>query len=307
MNPFKKWEQVLGLDIGVRELKIVQLQPLSRGLYSLALADSLPLPEEEKEKIPFLKNYVLQQKLTGMPTAASFLGESLHIRPLELPKMPKEDLMEAIRWQMRDVAEESMENYGIRYSLLEEKILPDIVHLSLLTFCIRKEEVEKISLLLQKIGLKPVFIEPTPVAMAATLEHISPSEDRGWVGCADLGYRRPYFIVTGSGRLHFVRLLSGLTGLDILSEEYPSKLSVELQNALDAFFIGTHAEKIDKIFLSGGGASQQQLSTLLSKNLGTPFEALNPFQGVQGKDSFPAATQKPHLFGPAFGSALLKP
>ncbi len=306
LKKFKK-EQGIGLDLGVRELKIVGFQALSSGLYALNIAESLPLPEEEKDKVHLLKTFCQQHRLEGWPAAVSFFEESLHIRPLELPKMPKEDLVEAIRWQMRDVAEESMDNYIVQYALLDEKILPDIVHLNLMAFCIRMESVEKIQIFLQKAGLKPFFIEPTPVAMAAALEQASPSQGGGWIGCADLGYGRPYFIMVGNGKLRFVRPLAGIRGIDIADAEYPSKLSLELQNALDAFFIAAHAEKIDKIFLAGGGAFQKELPSVLSKNLGVPFEILNPFQGIERVQALPLTVEKPHLFGPAVGSALLKP
>lgn len=304
---FKQSKESLGLDFGSKELKWVQLAGVSGNRRAVARVEMTPLPEEEKDLLPALKEFVGKHRLERMPVAVSFQDESLHIRPLELPKMPQEDLMEAIRWQLRDIAEETIDDYAVHYAVLEEKVMPEIVRLHLLGFAMKKEAVQKKTALLAKAGLKPFFLEPAPVAMAHTIERIYPSEERGWVACCDLGYARPYFLVLGSGKLHFVRSLAGLPGKDFLSPEFPSKLSLELQHALDAFFIAHHPEKIEKIFLAGGGAENGGMASQVSKNIGIETEILNPFQGLERGEAFPLSREKPHLFGPAIGSAFLKP
>lgn len=308
--PFlKKWrlKESVALDWGSKEMKWAQLKPYGEDRLALTYLDCLPLPKEEGELPTKLKEYVFSHELTHHGVAVSFQNSDLHIRRLELPRMPKEDLVEAIRWQMRDIAEESLEDYTVQYSIIEEKVLTDMVRLVLLSFAIKKETVEKKLALLEKAGLHPFFAEPTAVALATTLERIYPTTEGEWVGCADLGPRHPYFIVLGGGRLHFIHPISGLSEAPISSEEYASKLSVELQQVLDTFFITYRTEKIARIFLAGEGASQKNLGPLLSTNLGIPAELLNPFQKLDGVASFALAKESPYLFGPVLAEALLKP
>lgn len=299
--PWQKKIPPLGLDWGYQTWKWVRLKKGGEDRPRIDFADSLTLPPEEKDWLPLLRKYVLEKKLEGAPTAVAFQEEGLHIRSLELPRMPPADLKEAIRWQMRDIAEASLESYSIRYMVLSEKSLPDIVRLVLLAFAIPAETVQKKRALLERAGLRPFFLEPTPVAMAAALENICPSADVGWVGCADLGFHSAYFIVAGNGGLHFVRGLPGLANARLDDPECASKISIELQHALDAFFISHQQEKLEKIFLAGGGAQIPNLPGLVSQNIGIPAEILNPFQKIGGE--IPNA----FLYGPALAAAGVMP
>lgn len=307
--PFlKKWQtkEVVALDWGSHEMKWAKLKAVEENRFALVYLDSLPIPQEGGAFWTQLKEYVSSHQLLHHAVAVSWQDEHLYYRHLELPRMPKEDLMEAIRWQMRDIAE-SLDDYTIQYSILEEKTMGDLSRLVLLGFAIKTELVQKKLSLLERAGLHPFFVEPTPVAMAATLDRIYPTAEGRWIGCADLGPSYPYFLVLGHGKLHFIRHLPGLMIENNRAEEYASKLSVELQSALDAFFITHRTERMDRIFLAGGGASVPNLPALLSTNLGIAVEQLNPLQKLAGVETFAMAKERPYLFGPVLAEALLKP
>ncbi|MBI4223688.1 MAG: hypothetical protein HY609_02040, partial [Deltaproteobacteria bacterium] len=90
--PWQRKQPTLGLDWGFKTWKWVRLKKNPEDHPAIDFADCLTVPEEERERIPVLKKYILEKKLEGAPTAVAFLDEELHIRQLELPKMPKEDL-----------------------------------------------------------------------------------------------------------------------------------------------------------------------------------------------------------------------
>ncbi|MBI5300120.1 MAG: pilus assembly protein PilM [Deltaproteobacteria bacterium] len=310
--PFlKKFQRqdTIGLDWGLEDLKWLKLQTLSSGHRKICYLDYLPLPSDEKEASAVLKDYVLKKGLTGTPTAVSFQEEGLAIRRLELPRMPPDDLQEAVRWQMRDIAEGSMDDYLVRYSLLEETTTPEMVRLTLLGYAIKRSAIQHQTILLQKAGLKPFFLEPTPVSLAFAVEKTCPSAEHEWTACVDVGRKRAYFLAIGNGKLHFVRFLSGvaLEQMGETSEDYATKLAVEIQHAVDAFSIAYQVEKIKKIFLAGGGAGIEKLPDFLTKNLGIFTEVLNPLAGLEGTKGFKLGLEKPYLFGPALGLAFLKP
>ncbi len=299
----------MGMDWGIKEWKWAKVQTIGPGRHRLVFLDSLSLTEGGAQLVTNLKEYVLKNHLGGTPAAVCIQDDSLHIRKLELPRMPMEDLREAVRWQMRDIAEESMDDYIVRYSILEEIVQPEIVRLNLLGYAVKKIVVQQYLRILEKIGLRPFFVEPAPVSLAYTMERIFPSGENEWAACIDIGWRHAYFLAIGNGKLHFIKPLAGvsLEQAQVLQENFSEKLGLEIQHAIDAFSISHQIEKIEKLFLTGGGAASENLSATLSKNLGIVTELFNPFQGIEQTNEFALATEKPYLFGAALGLAFLKP
>ena len=285
------------------------MQTVSPGHTRLIYLDMMELTAEPEETASILKDYVAAHNLAGTPAAVAFQDESLHIRRMDLPKMPEEDLKEAVRWQLRDVAEGSMDDYVIQYSILEEVPSVDMVKLNMLGFAIKKNLIHSQVQILEKAGMKPFFMQPTPVSLATMVEKTYPSMDKEWVACIDIGFKRSNFLALEGRKLHFVRPLAGVSLAQAveLKTEYPTKLALEIQHAIDAFSITYHVEKVEKIFLAGGGAGIENLSVYLSQNLGIVTEILNPFLGLEQVSQFPLAAQKPYLFGPAIGLAYLRP
>lgn len=292
----------LGLDLGRGELKFARLTSTAPDRHKLVFLQSLPATEN-------LKEFVVKQGLVDMPTAVAFQDETLHIRKLELPKMPPEDLKEAVRWQMRDVAESSMDDYTVSYSVLKEQVQTEITRLTLLGYAVKKTALQETELLLQKAGLKPFFMEPVPVSLAHSVERIAPSLENEWTGIVDIGVKKTYFAAIGNSRLQFVRYMTGVSMEQTmeLKEGYPTKLALEIQHTIDAFSIACQVERLEKIFLAGGGASMGNLSSFLTQNIGIATEVLNPFQGIELAAPFALAQQKPYLFGAALSMAFLKP
>ena len=299
----------VGIDLGGGAFKFARLATTAPDRHKLVFLDSFEVPKDSDQLPQLLKEFVSRHKLADMPAAVSFQDETLHIRKLELPKMPAEDLKEAVRWQMRDIAEGSMDDYVVSHSTVREQASADVTRLTLLGYAVKKPAMRETELLLQKAGLKPFFMEPTPVSLAHSVERVSPSPENTWTGCVDIGMKKSYFIAIGFGRLQFVRYMSGisLAQAQELKENYPAKLAVEIQHAIDAFSIACHVERLEKIILAGGGASLDGLSPFLSQNIGITTEVLNPFQGIEGTAPFLSAQQKPYLFGPALALALIKP
>lgn len=305
-----KPKEIIGLDWGAKELKWAKVSAqTATGRTRLLILESLSVPEDEKELPAVLKKFVGAKKWWGLPAAVGLKDESLHIRRLELPRMPEEDLKEAVRWQMRDVAEGSMDDYMIQYSIMKEDAQAEVTRLTLLGYAVKKSVLANRSLLLKQAGLKPFFMEPAPVALAATLERVYPPTEREWVGCVDIGWQQATFLVIQNGRLHFVQAMGGvaLSQTPTDDPQYPPKLAMEIQRAIDSFSIAHKNEKIDRIFLSGSGAGIPQLTDSLSTNLGINTVVMNPLQGLEGLGEFPEAAAKPYLYSIAVAMALVKP
>ncbi len=77
-----------------------------------------------------------------------------------------------------------------------------------------------------------------------------------------------------------------------------TRIAVETQRSIDAFSLMFRKERIEKIFLCGGGATLVGLAEGLAKNLAVPTTLLDP------TPKFPLTARSPHLFDVALGLAL---
>lgn len=299
----------IGFDMGKGEWKWAKISRPTPERYKLSFLDSTPAPKDPDQFLGALREYVTKKNLGGTPTAVSFHDESLHMKKLELPRMPPEDLKEAVRWQMRDIVEGSTDDYTVHYAPLKETTSGDVTRLALLGYAAKKTVLKNLEMLLTRASLKPFFIEPTPVSLAYTVERLFPTIENEWVGTVDIGLKWAYFMAIGQGKLQYVKTMQqvSLEEAETLSDNYPARLAVEIQHAIDAFSIAYQVEKVEKLFLTGGGATLPNLSERLSQNIGILTQVLNPFQGIEQANNFPLAGQKPFLFGPALGLAFLQP
>lgn len=79
----------------------------------------------------------------------------------------------------------------------------------------------------------------------------------------------------------------------LLSGHY-TRVAVEIQRSIDAFALTFRREKIDQLFLCGGGATLKRLTEHLTTNLAIPTTVLDPSaRGVEARS--------PHLYNIAYG------
>lgn len=299
------------MDWGHADVKWAQLQSPAPGEHRLHFLEILPIAEakDRKEQKKILREFVEKHHLRGTPVAVSFHENDLHTRRLTLPRLSKEDLQEAVRWQMREIAEKSIDSYSVRYSVLEERANADTAQLLLLAFILKNEVLENRISCLQETGLKPFFLEPSTVSFASTIERVAAKNEEEWICAIDLGRGHADFFIIHQGKLQFIRSLAEIVTDEAVSytEDFATKLSLSIQSAMDAFSVPQKVEKMDRLFIGGGGAASQDLNHLLTKNLGVTTEIFNPFYGIIGAENFPLAVEKPYLFAPALGMAILEP
>jgi type IV pilus assembly protein PilM len=58
-------------------------------------------------------------------------------------------------------------------------------------------------------------------------------------------------------------------------------LAIEIGNSLDFFQSTTTYEKINKLYLSGGGSKMKDFDIILQQQIGIPAEVVNPFKKIE--------------------------
>ena len=84
-----------------------------------------------------------------------------------------------------------------------------------------------------------------------------------------------------------------------LLPDYHSRVAMEIQRSIDAFYLMFHAEKIHRLYLSGGGARLAGMRHYLAENLAVPTEVLDPSQAFRMNSK-----ESAHVYNVALGLAL---
>lgn len=302
----KNAKSTIGLDVGSKKTKIVQLAFTGKAQPELVTCELLDTGLSDESFAANMKAYLGDAGLKGQLTAASFDDASIVIRKFELPKMPDADLVEAIKWNLRDHVSGDIENFTIKYSKLGEVEDGDLVKLDLVVYAANKTNVLDFKLKIESLGLPLFMIEPAAVTLASALDRVCPDEENHIVGL-DIGYQKTKFYVIGKRNFVFSRPIGGICyeQYEKSPDDFPQRLAIEVQKSIDTFQVNFRMQPIKSIHVSGGGALIENLVGYLQTNMGLETSALNPFSTVLVKENQVAA--RPELFAQAVSLAYLQP
>ena len=301
-----KKRSVLGVDIGSRATKLVQFKFSGKGGPEFEVCELLNTGFTDESFSSSLQAYLTDAKLNNSLAAVSFEDDSLIIRKFELPKMPDEELIEAIRWNLRDHVDEDLSLYTVTFSEIDIKRNEEDTLRHYLAYAVKRQAVADFKLRMEQLGLAPFMVEPRDVTLASALDRCFPDEEHYHAG-VDIGYHSSRFFVVGRRSFSFTRYLPIICykNYEDNADEFRKKLAIEIQKSIDTFQVNFQMEPIQSIHLCGAGALVPELTDYLQKNLGIETGLLNPFTSIQGVENFPE--MKPELFAQAVSLAFLEP
>lgn len=299
-------KSVLGLDIGSKATKVVQIKFTGKSGPELGVCELLNTGLSDEGFVASMDAWLGDVKLKHSLAAFSFDDESLVIRKFELPKMPDEELIEALRWNFRDHIDEDLSLYTINHSEIELPNPEEGSPKHYLAYAVKRQVIQDFQLRMTEIGLTPFMIEPRDVTLASALDRCVPDEAHFRAG-VDVGYNTAKFYVIGRRTFAFTRYLPMVSYhyFEESPDEFHKKLAIEIQKSIDTFQVNFQMEPVQSIHLSGAGALVPDITDYLQKNLGIDALALNPFVSLSGAETFPE--MKPELFAQAVSLAYVQP
>lgn len=334
LSRFKKKEEFFGLDIGTKSVKVIQLK--GRKLLSFGL-EELPSPEPAEKAIIIkaIRKIIDENRIRTNKVVACVSGPSINVRYLRMPKMPEEELSEAIKWEAKKYI-----TMDPREAIMDHLVLGEVMEGG-----VKKAEVvmaaaprglvqDRISLI-QGAGLIPLAVDVTSFALWRSIR-IKEEETTALI---DMGAGISNINIVEREILHFSRDIS-LAGNDLtsaiskemnldfhqaermkkeeglsLEKETPAtkamrgpleRLVVEMERSFHYFLAQALGRKIDRIILSGGSARLKGIDKYLNNSLGVPVGLCNPLADIEFDEG---AFDRKHLedLGPrmavAFGLA----
>lgn len=227
-----------GLDLSNLSFKIVQFRKDKRGLFlSSFVKKDIPAGlikdgdiKKEKELLLILKETlkkVNKKPLQGRQVVCNLPEEKAFIRVIQLPKMKKEEIAQAVKWEAEAHIPLSIDEVYLSWQMID---LPNSNpnQLDILIAASPRGLVESYMNLLVKSGLKPIALEPESVAVVRSL--IKPDDTTPTI-IVDLGASGSNFVTFSSSTICFTSHIN-VSG-NLFVKAIMKKLSVDEREAND--------------------------------------------------------------------------
>lgn len=337
---FFKAEQVktFGLDIGSESVKLIQLEQLESGQYSVTNIASADIKRSDQQEdsadqsqniITAITNCVNSTNADTEYAVCSVRGPEVAVRSFKFPQMPASDIAQAILLEAEQVCPFDINQSVVDYQLLSSGNgrIPGIF------VAATANVISQRSGLVRKSSLKPVMMDAEPLAILNCFEHCQKLAQKETVGIIEIGNRYTTMIVINHDELPFVRDLdtngrsmtkriADSTAIDIDQvKQIISQQTIEadeiLASALNAcsqslineiaetnrYYMSNYNKKLNRIFICGGYACIKGLDQAIASRLGCEVSLWNPLDKIVINNPS-INTEKYRKMGPSMPVAL---
>lgn len=199
-----------GIDLSDLSLKIIDLKKHG-GKFKLASFNRQEIKEgliengeikKENELIDIIKKAVKEVKGEALKTkycVASLPETESYIRVLQLPLIKKEEVAEAIKWELEANIPQPVGEIYYDWQLVRPP-QPDAKQLDILVGVLPKKTVDPYLDVLKKAGLKPFVFE---IESAATARALIKKDRQDPVAVVDIGAQKTTFFIYTQGTIYF--------------------------------------------------------------------------------------------------------
>ena len=206
---------VIGLDLGAYAIKLVQLQQQD-GRWTVQTADQRVLTEPLLPGKPVSTGEIgglIRQMLdgggfTGQRVVSSLPAASLQYKNLRLPKMPPDELGQAVRWEAAERLRLGGDGFQLQYLDAGEVRQGDEVREEIIVLAATSLLVEEHVNLLLSCGLDPLAIDASPGALSRLAQQWQdPDPNAASQVVIDVGYASSKVLIQRNGRVVFFKLI----------------------------------------------------------------------------------------------------
>lgn len=308
-----------GIDIGSYAVKIVKIKGKgsSRSLEALGYSRLDSAQSEDGSKLSeTFRNLFTAHRIKTKKVAAVLSSGSLATEHLYLPNMPKKDMKEAVRWEMRKKVAFSPEELVCDFTTIGEVKRGEKSVISLIAFGARKKDVEQLMQTLEDAYLEPVRIDVAPMAMLACFDYNNEWENGVNYSMIDIGDSKSMLAIFKDRKLMFVReipvagremttavmnklayssdmaekekircgVLRSVEGGQGVAEAVSGvleRLAAEVHRSFGYYQAQFREGSVSKIFLCGGTARLKGLDDFFANILGIPCFIDDPLRNIK--------------------------
>jgi type IV pilus assembly protein PilM len=317
---FGKKDQLVGLDIGSRAIKVAQISEKKKGLTleRFGMIDIAPgYIEDGTIKEPESVAETIRQlfKTFGIKehnVAISIGGYSVIVKKINVQTMSEDQLQESIHFEAEQYIPFDINDVNLDFQILgESEHNPN--QMSVLLVAAKKEMINDYINLIQLAGLNPCIIDVDAFALQNIFEANSDIENEN-VALIDIGASKTSLNILKGKQSVFMRDVSLGCGqinqkiasllncsieeaelikfgdkTDKLKGEELSDIAssivadwcTEIRRALDFFYSTYPDDQIKQIIISGGGGNIKEFRQLLAVETSAEVKTINPFERFQ--------------------------
>ena len=201
--------EYIGLDIGSHSIKLVGLKMTSKGPFLTCLGMKEIPPNSDKEDVNTLvENLKTLVKEVGLKTKKVNLtisASGVHINRISIPSLPKAELKEAVRWEIKDSLPYPVETAEIVFHILNEHVEDGVKKLDLLTVACPKQLIDRTLSIAERAGLQPIHLDVAPFALWNILLAWDQIKKEETVALIDMGAEKTGIYLFKDRTLQFTR------------------------------------------------------------------------------------------------------
>ncbi|NWG04044.1 MAG: type IV pilus assembly protein PilM [Syntrophaceae bacterium] len=201
--------ETIGLDIGSHSIKLVGIKTTSKGPF-LTCVGLKEIPhgtdkEDMNTVIETLRSLVSEVGLKTKKVNLTVSGSGVTIKRVSIPSLPKAELKEAVRWEIKDSIPFSVEKAQIDFHVLNEYVEDNVKKLDMITVACPKELVHRTVSIVKGAGLQPVHLDVGPFALWNALMALDQIKKEETVALIDMGAEKTGIYLFKDRTLQFTR------------------------------------------------------------------------------------------------------
>jgi type IV pilus assembly protein PilM len=317
---------IIGLDIGSRQIKAVQLKEVKTGFQLDGISVAPLQPElivdgailDSFRVVETIKEVISDKDLNAKDVSISVSGHSsVIIKRVALPQMTEEELAESIKFEAEQYIPFDIDDVNLDFQILGQREEQD--QMDVMIVAVKKEKINEYTSAVREAGLNPVIVDVDAFALENLYEiNYEIREDENItlvnIGASTINInilRGGVSVFTRDsaigGNLHtealqkgFVisfddaeRLKQGEAVEGISQEDVSSVLTsaseeiiTEIARSFEYFRGATRQDDINEIILSGGCSLVKDFVPLLSERVGIGVKMIEPFKNILIPDKF---------------------
>ncbi len=319
-------KEIIGLDIGSKHIKIVQLKE-NKGTYQLQRLGITTLQPElivdgsildSSRVVEAIKELVSNTDIKVKDTTLSVSGHSsVIIKRVSLPQMSEDELEESIKFEAEQYIPFDIEDVNLDFQILglaEEDNMMDV-----LIVAVKRDKISEYVSVVTEAGLNPVVVDVDAFALENMYELNYDVNEEENVALVNIGASMININILKGGVSVFTRdsSIGGNLHTEALQKEFTISYSnaeklkhegsmegiaeedvtaalmsasediiAEISRSFDYFRDTTNIMNIDEIILSGGGALARDFNVLLSERAGIDVKVAEPLKSIQVPENF---------------------